>query len=547
VLITALLYSVGAHGIMTLNDFKSVEGALATGVRSLPVQLGPANAARLACLVMALPQVGVIALLAAWGRPWHAGLVGALLIGQAVLMVRFLDDPRERPSMSSGCSCPPSPSGRWWGARDGRLDRISFTCRDRCHVAQQSGWNFVLACHLPARPRADGARRRRRADDLDPQPGDGGGTRPAGPGAGAVGGHPLRGAGAEAPLGLRLRPDGPAHLAAGLALAALSFLLVGLGVGAAGTSLLVLLAGGVAPARRGAAATVVWVMMIVGFALTAPLAGHFLEPFSVTRLMAVSGAVSLIAFCLAALAVGGVEARLPAPRPEAAEAKAPFGAVLKKVLADPVARRFTVFVFVSMLAYSAQELILEPYAGLVFGLGPGATTKLAGLQHGGVLAGMLLVAGVTLMAKGTALASLRLWTAVGCAASALALFAIAAGGPSGLDFPLRGAVFALGLANGIYAVAAIGSMMALAGRGGERERGTRMGVWGAAQGVAFGGGGVLGAFAVDAMRLVVGDPVQAYATVFVAEGVLFLVAVAFALRTESAPASYPLDPALEAR
>ncbi|MDQ0442776.1 BCD family MFS transporter [Methylobacterium persicinum] len=337
------------------------------------------------------------------------------------------------------------------------------------------------------------------------------------------------------------------HLAAGLALAALSFLLVGLGVGAAGTSLLVLLAGGVAPARRGAAATVVWVMMIVGFALTAPLAGHFLEPFSVTRLMAVSGAVSLIAFCLAALAVGGVEARLPAPRPEAAEAKAPFGAVLKKVLADPVARRFTVFVFVSMLAYSAQELILEPYAGLVFGLGPGATTKLAGLQHGGVLAGMLLVAGVTLMAKGTALASLRLWTAVGCAASALALFAIAAGGPSGLDFPLRGAVFALGLANGIYAVAAIGSMMALAGRGGERERGTRMGVWGAAQGVAFGGGGVLGAFAVDAMRLVVGDPVQAYATVFVAEGVLFLVAVAFALRTESAPASYPLDPALEAR
>jgi len=234
-------------------------------------------------------------------------------------------------------------------------------------------------------------------------------------------------------------------------------------------------------------------------------------------------------------------------RPEAAEAKAPFGAVLKKVLADPVARRFTVFVFVSMLAYSAQELILEPYAGLVFGLGPGATTKLAGLQHGGVLAGMLLVAGVTLMAKGTALASLRLWTAVGCAASALALFAIAAGGPSGLDFPLRGAVFALGLANGIYAVAAIGSMMALAGRGGERERGTRMGVWGAAQGVAFGGGGVLGAFAVDAMRLVVGDPVQAYATVFVAEGVLFLVAVAFALRTESAPASYPLDPALEAR
>lgn len=337
------------------------------------------------------------------------------------------------------------------------------------------------------------------------------------------------------------------HLVAGLALAALSFLLVGLGAGAAGTSLLVLLAGGVAPARRGAAATLVWVMMIFGFALTAPLAGHFLEPFTVMRLVAVSGSVSLIAFCVASLAVMGIEARLPPARPEAPEAKPPFMQVLRKVLADPVARRFTVFVFVSMLAYSAQELILEPYAGLVFGMGPGATTKLAGLQHGGVLAGMLLVAAVTLLAKGTALASLRLWIAIGCGASGLALFAIAAGGPSGPDFPLRGAVFALGLANGIYAVAAIGSMMALAGSGGERERGTRMGVWGAAQGVAFGGGGVLGAFAVDAMRFVMADPVHAYATVFVAEGMLFLVAVAVALRLDAAPSSFPLNPAFEAR
>ena len=337
------------------------------------------------------------------------------------------------------------------------------------------------------------------------------------------------------------------HLAAGLALAALSFLLVGLGVGAAGTSLLVLLAGGVAPSRRGAAATLVWVMMILGFALTAPLAGHFLEPFTVGRLMAVSGTVSLVAFSVATLAVAGIEARLPAARPEAAEAKPPFSQVLAKVLADPVARRFTIFVFVSMLAYSAQELILEPYAGLVFAMGPGATTKLAGLQHGGVLAGMLLVAAVTLLAKGTALASLRLWIVVGCGASAMALFAIAAGGASGPDFPLRGAVFALGLANGIYAVAAIGSMMALAGSGGERERGTRMGVWGAAQGVAFGGGGVLGALAVDAMRLAVADPVHAYGAVFAAEGVMFLVAVAVALRGEAAPAAFPVQPAFEAR
>lgn len=96
VLLVALLYAAGAHGIMTLNDFKSVEGDRRMGLLSLPVQMGSQRAARFACLVMALPQVAVIALLVGWERYWHAGLVAALLAGQAALMVRFLENPRER-------------------------------------------------------------------------------------------------------------------------------------------------------------------------------------------------------------------------------------------------------------------------------------------------------------------------------------------------------------------------------------------------------------------------------------------------------------------
>ncbi len=78
---------------MTLNDFKAVEGDRRMGVRSLPVQLGEANAARLACLVMAAPQIVVIGLLLAWGRPVHAALVAALLLAQVALMPRLLRDP----------------------------------------------------------------------------------------------------------------------------------------------------------------------------------------------------------------------------------------------------------------------------------------------------------------------------------------------------------------------------------------------------------------------------------------------------------------------
>ena len=90
----ALLYSLGAHGIMTLNDFKSIEGDTKMGVRSLPVQLGVAGAVRLACVVMALPQAVVIALLWRWSHPIHAVAVAALLVGQFALMARLLKDPR---------------------------------------------------------------------------------------------------------------------------------------------------------------------------------------------------------------------------------------------------------------------------------------------------------------------------------------------------------------------------------------------------------------------------------------------------------------------
>ncbi|WP_294266631.1 chlorophyll synthase ChlG [uncultured Sphingomonas sp.] len=94
VLAILMLYSIGAHGIMTLNDFKAVEGDRQTGLRSLPVVLGVGRAARLACAVMALPQLVAVALLAHWGHPIAAAAVAAMLAGQLVLMRRLLSDPR---------------------------------------------------------------------------------------------------------------------------------------------------------------------------------------------------------------------------------------------------------------------------------------------------------------------------------------------------------------------------------------------------------------------------------------------------------------------
>jgi chlorophyll synthase len=91
----ALVYSIGAHGIMTLNDFKSVTGDRRMGIRSLPVQLGVRQAAWVACIIMVAAQIVVIGLLVAWSRPFHALAVGLLLVVQVGMMARLLRRPDE--------------------------------------------------------------------------------------------------------------------------------------------------------------------------------------------------------------------------------------------------------------------------------------------------------------------------------------------------------------------------------------------------------------------------------------------------------------------
>ncbi|MEY2617090.1 MAG: hypothetical protein RL522_92 [Pseudomonadota bacterium] len=330
---------------------------------------------------------------------------------------------------------------------------------------------------------------------------------------------------------------------AGMALAVLGFLMIGLGVSACGTSLLVLLAKRVPQARRAAAATTVWVMMIAGFAVTAGVAGGLLDPYTPARLVTVTAGVAVIALTLTCLAVWGLEGTgLVVSTPEADAPRPAFREALREVWSETTARRFTIFVFVSMLAYSAQDLILEPFAGAVHGFSPGESTRLAGVQHGGVLLGMLLVAAAGTLARRPGLASLgslRAWTLGGCIASAIALAGLTAAGVVGVNghaWPLRENVFLLGVANGAFSIGAIGSMMQLASQGRASREGVRMGLWGAAQGIAFGLGGLAGTAATDLARWLIAQPGAAYACVFALEGVLFALSALLAARIVIDPA-----------
>lgn len=313
--------------------------------------------------------------------------------------------------------------------------------------------------------------------------------------------------------------------ATGLAVSLVAYVLIGLGVGASGTSLLALLATATAPNRRAAAATITWLMMIAGIAITAATVGAFLDPYTPGLLLRIVLVVAGGAVVLTVLAVLGIERGLAPAVPEAMKPRFIDG--LLEIWAETVARNFTIFVFLSMTAYFMQELILEPYAGLVFGFTPGQSTSLSGAQNGGVFFGMLTVG---IAATGLRIGSLRHWVVAGCLGSAGSLVLISLLGGFAIPESLMPAVFCLGFFNGVFAVAAIGSMMALAARGRGSREGTRMGLWGAAQAMAAGFGGLLGAAAVDVMRLVWQSDASAFGAVFLFEAVLFICASCMALR-----------------
>ena len=314
-----------------------------------------------------------------------------------------------------------------------------------------------------------------------------------------------------------------ASYALALGLTLLAYAAIGLGVGASGTSLLALLATTTAPHRRAAAATITWLMMIFGIAMTAGLSGGFLDPYSPARLMAVVAVVVTAAMLLTIIAVGQIERDLIVTKQEPAT---PFIEGLREIWSEPRARNFTLFVFLSMNAYFMQELILEPYAGLVFNFTPGQSTQLSGAQNGGVFLGMLTVG---IMATGLKRGSLRAWVTAGCLGSAGLLGLIALNGMGASFAPLTALVTGLGFFNGMFAVAAIGFMMALASDGRERREGTRMGLWGAAQAIAAGFGGLTGAAAVDILRTTMPDG-AAFGAVFTFEAFLFVAAALMALR-----------------
>ncbi|MFL0670028.1 MAG: BCD family MFS transporter [Erythrobacter sp.] len=316
----------------------------------------------------------------------------------------------------------------------------------------------------------------------------------------------------------------------GFGMAIVAYTLIGVGVGAGGTSALALLASGVAPRRRAAAAALTWIMMVAGIVASAITVGQLLIPYSPERLLWVAGGLGAVMLSVTVLATFRLERQAGVFAEVAKEGPAPdFKAAIAEIWAEKAARRFTIFIFVSMIAFSMQDLILEPFGGLIFKMTPGESTQLGGTHQAGILLGMIITGIGGSAFAGDGQRDLRSWVVGGCLASAVGLAGLAMAAVHGPPWPLAINAFVLGLGNGVFAVAAIGTMMGLAGAGEKTREGVRMGVWGASQAIAFGLGGLIGAVGVDVARRIMGADGAAFQLIFAVESAAFVLAAILAV------------------
>ena len=330
------------------------------------------------------------------------------------------------------------------------------------------------------------------------------------------------------------------NFAYGIMLALFSYTLIGFGVGAAGTPLLALLASYSSKSQKGFAASITFLMMILGLAITGITAGIILDPYSHQKLIKITASLAIITNILSFLSLKNLEKSLrnnaDARTPNAINYDVPFLEGIKKVWMEREARLFTIFIFISMGAFSMQDPILEPFAGEVFGFAVGESTKLDGFHKIGTLIGIILIIlclskfrigfGSLSFVKNERLGSEKFWLITGCLFSALSLIIISVLGLTYRDPGiLNSVVFLFGISNGVFTAGILGTMLHLASRGsGDNNTGTRMGIWGAAQAYATMIAVFVSTVLVDILGLMMNSLPSVYGIVFLTAASFFIAA-----------------------
>ena len=279
-------------------------------------------------------------------------------------------------------------------------------------------------------------------------------------------------------------------------------------------------------------------MMILGLAITGITVGTILDPYSHQKLIKITSSLAIITNIISLLSLRNLERSLQDSlnglTPATINSDVPILEGIKKVWMERDARLFTIFIFISMGAFSMQDPILEPFAGEVFGFTVGESTKLDGFHKIGTLIGIIAIVlclakfrlgfGFLSIVKNERLGSEKLWLIIGCLFSALSLFIISLLALTSAEASvLNSVVFFFGISNGVFTAGVLGTMLHLASKGsGDYKEGTRMGIWGAAQAYATMIAVFLSTLLVDVLGLFMTSLPSVYGIVFLTAASFFI-------------------------
>jgi MFS transporter, BCD family, chlorophyll transporter len=298
----------------------------------------------------------------------------------------------------------------------------------------------------------------------------------------------------------------------------LALVVYGLGRNLTGNTFQALLADRFAPGvPRSRAVNLYEVVKLVGMVIAAGLVGLALRPYSAERLTLVVLIVTGVAVVLSVIAAWNQEPRTEAQRDAAARARAtPFwSSFTTLVWTDPQARRFVGVITLTLLGTQMQDVLMEPYAGLVLGMDVAATTQLTMFWGLGALVSILLSGLVLIRWLGLA----RLFR-LGILLLIPLFGVIVLAGVLKQVWLLQAGVLALGLATGLSAASLLGQTVAFTS---PKSAGLLLGVWGVGHLLGRALANLFGAGLVDLLNLITGhQALLAYGTAFLVEALLLV-------------------------
>ncbi len=312
----------------------------------------------------------------------------------------------------------------------------------------------------------------------------------------------------------------------GWGLALLIFVAYGAGTSISGGPFLALIHDRTPAAKRGLAMSIAQTLLLLGFAISPIVFGRLLPTYSPEQFQALAIMTGVAAALFWFFAIWREDRKVTADEIDQPAEQPRLGVTLKRLWADVRTRRFAIFLSLGAMASFAQDAVLEPFGGDVFGMSVEQTTRFTAYFGTGVLVLMIITAIVTRKRRPEYQTRPAV---IGLSVMIVGLALLALAGLAYIRWLIIPALLVFGGGFGVYTIGGVSLLMAMTT---EKEAGAYLGLWTMIQLVSRGVGIGLGGVVRDVMLALTGSEALAYSSVFILEAIGLAVCIALVLRLD---------------